>query len=326
MTPFPFHAWLLAALSAATLAAQQAPPEHTFRVGTWNLEFLGAEGNFRNNTPPRTDDDYAAIGKKVVQLGVCVLAVQEINDEASLRKVAAGAGASWDVLLGTSGSWDDGKTAQRIGFVFDKAQVELLHAEELLQLPRKFEEQPIFHRVPVTACFQHKASGCDFRLVTVHMKAGQKAQDQRKRVGEAQALAAWLDTLAADANEDPDVVLLGDFNSSYGTDPEKLFEKSERRRYLEPREKQPTIMHFADPIDQVVGSVGCKELRVDSLAIDGDFDGMKREAWRQTYSDHFPVVATFVASGDDDAKAKFARGPASQFLPRAAAPAAGAPK
>jgi hypothetical protein len=83
-----------------------------------------------------------------------VLAVQEINGEAPLRKVAAAAGPSWHVLLGTSGGWDDGKTAQRIGFVYDSAVVDLLQAEELLQLPREFEGVPIFHRVPVTACFR----------------------------------------------------------------------------------------------------------------------------------------------------------------------------
>lgn len=310
---------LLGSLLATALAAQDAlsaQGSQTFRIGTWNLEFLGAGGNFRNDMPPRSDADLAAIGRKVVELGVCVLAVQEINDEASLRKVAAGAGPGWNVLLGTSGSWDDGKTAQRIGFLWDRGQVDLLFAEELLQLPREYEGQPIFHRVPVTAAFKHKASGCDFRAVTVHLKAGQKAQDAQKRRGEATALAGWLDGLATTPNEDPDVVLLGDFNSSYGTDVEQLLEQSHRRRYLEPRAPTPTIMHFAEPIDQVVVGQQFRELRPDSLAVDGDCDGMTKDAWRKTYSDHFPVTVTIAAQGDDDPEATFQRGGPEQALPR----------
>ncbi len=115
---------LLSTLLATALAAQDnltAQGSRSFRIGTWNLEFLGADGNFRNDTPPRNDDDYAAIGKKVADFGVCILAVQEINDEATLKKVAAGAGASWDALLVTTGPWDEGKIVQRIGFLYDRA-------------------------------------------------------------------------------------------------------------------------------------------------------------------------------------------------------------
>jgi endonuclease/exonuclease/phosphatase family metal-dependent hydrolase len=300
-----------ALLAAATLAAQQ-PVD--FKVGTWNLEFLGADGNFRNNLPKRDDADYAALGKKVRELGVAVLAVQEVNDEATLRKVAAGAGASWDCVLGTSGEWDDKKTAQRVGFLWDKAAVQLLHCEELLQLPREFEGKPIFHRVPVTAAFRHVATKADFRLVTVHLKAGRKPDDEQKRRGESTLLAKWLDDLQATAGEDQDVILLGDFNCTYGTQPEQAFEASGVRRWLEHKAPAPTIMHFPEPIDQVVVAEGCAEVVRDSLAVDGDFDGMDKDAWRKVHSDHFPVTVTLRALGDDD-EATFAVGPVGQALP-----------
>ena len=170
--------------------------------------------------------------------------------------------------------------------------------------------------MPVTACFKHKASGCDFRLVTVHLKAGQKAEDGTKRLGESKALAAWLDELRARPGEDTDVVVLGDFNSTYRTEPEVELERSARMRYLE-HAAAPTIMHFPEPIDQIVGSLGFAELQRDSMAIDGDCDGMPREQWRKVYSDHFPVTATIVANGDDDPAATFQRGAKEQLLPAA---------
>lgn len=306
-----FLALALGALAAATLPAQQ-PVD--FKVGTWNLEFLGADGNFRNNLPNRDDRDLALLGKKVRELGVVALAVQEVNDEATLRKVAAAAGPAWDCLLGTSGEWDDKKTAQRIGFLWDTAEVELVHCEELLQLPREFEGKPIFHRVPVTGVFRHVGTRADFRLVTVHLKAGRKPDDEQKRRGESTLLAQWLDGLAQTQGEDQDVVLLGDFNCTYGTQPQQALEASNLRRWLAHAAPTPTIMHFPEPIDQVVAADACAEVQRGSLAVDGDFDGMGKDAWRKVYSDHFPVTVTLRATGDDDT-ATFALGPIDQALP-----------
>ena len=317
----PFRLFLALALGALAAAQPSAQQPVDFKVGTWNLEFLGADGNFRNNLPNRDDKDLAAIGAKVRELGVCALAVQEVNDEATLRKVAAGAGPSWDCLLGTSGEWDDKKTAQRIGFLWDTAEVELLHGEELLQLPREFEGKPIFHRVPVTGVFRHVGTRADFRLVTVHFKAGRKPDDEQKRRGESTLLAQWLDSLAKSEGEDQDIVLLGDFNCTYGTQPEQALEASGWRRWLEHGKPTPTIMHFAEPIDQVVVANACSEVQRDSLAVDGDFDGMDKDAWRKIYSDNFPVTVTLRATGDDDA-ATFARGPVDQTLPASRRPGA----
>lgn len=313
---------LLRILPALLLAfaSTAAPQQPTLRIGTWNLEFLGAVGNFRNNLPPRDDADYAAIGKKVRDLGVAVLAVQEICGEEPLQKVAAGAGPNWRTLLGTSGGWDDGKTSQQIGFLYDSGAVELVAAEELLGLPRDVEGTPIFHRVPVSAVFRCKTTGCDFRAVTVHLKAGQKDLDKIKRRLEASHLHSWLGNVLAKTGEDQDVVVLGDFNSSYGTEPETVLEKGGTFQYLETSPQVPTIMHFPEPIDQVVVGAGFAEVVRSSLRVHGDYGGLDKDAWRKIYSDHFPVTVELTASGDDDPAATFAS-TAEQLLPVSKRPA-----
>ena len=106
--------------SALTAQATQAQP---LKIGTWNLEFLGAPGDFRNKLPLRDDADFQKIGEKIRALGVSVLAVQEICGEAPLQKVATGAGPSWRVLLGTTGAWDNSPVAQNIGFQIGRAHV-----------------------------------------------------------------------------------------------------------------------------------------------------------------------------------------------------------
>jgi endonuclease/exonuclease/phosphatase family metal-dependent hydrolase len=296
----------------------------TLKIGTWNLEFLGADGDFRNKLPLRDDADYQKIGEKIRSLGVAVLAVQEISGEAPLRKVAAGAGPSWQVVLGTSGAWDDGKTAQSIGFLYDQKQVELLQAEELLQLPRELEGVPIFHRVPVTACFRARATGFDFRMVTVHLKAGQKKPDEQKRRLEATTLHDWIVALQKTQGEDQDIVVLGDFNSTYGTEPEMALEKGGSLQYVHPAAPMPTIMHFPEPIDQVAVAPGFDELQSNSFAVHSDFGGLDKDAWRKTYSDHFPVTVTIAADRDTDPAAKFRAVDPAYTLPASTRPATAA--
>lgn len=316
----PRSCLFLPLLLGACLSAQGNLP--TLTIGTWNLEFLGAEGDFRNKLPRRDEADYQRIGEKVRALGVAVLAVQEICGEAPLQKVAAAAGPSWRFVLGTTGGWDDGVTSQQIGFLYDARVVELLQAEELLALPRELEGVPIFHRVPVSACFRVRATGCDFRAVTVHLKAGQKAQDEQKRRLEAQQLHGWIGSLHQDAAEDQDLVLLGDFNSTYGTDPQRILEGGGSLQYLVPPTPSPTILHFPEPIDQVAAGPGFDELRRDSMTVHGDLGGLDRDQWRKTYSDHFPVTVTIAAAGDDDPAARFRPADPAHALPRPARDAA----
>jgi endonuclease/exonuclease/phosphatase family metal-dependent hydrolase len=296
---------LLPLLFVATALAQEAV---SFTVGTWNIEFLGAEAHLRRDTAPRSDDDLAAIGKRIVELGVCVLAVQEICGAEVLERVAAAAGPSWAAMLGTTGSWDDGKTQQGIGFLWNRDAVELLSAEELLELPSEREGLPIFHRKPMTACFRHQESGCDFRLVTVHLKAGQKSADEHKRRLEATLLREWLDWLAARDGEDRDVLVLGDCNSGFGAQPEQIFESGGVFAYLEPPQPAASILHFDAQVDQVIAAADFAELRRDSLRVHGVDGDAARRAFRKTYSDHFPVTVTVAAAGDDDPDATFATG------------------
>jgi endonuclease/exonuclease/phosphatase family metal-dependent hydrolase len=312
---------LFAALSLPCQSPTTAPAATpTIRIGTWNLEFLGVEGNFRGAVPPRDDADFDKIGQKVRDLGVQVLAVQEIGGETPIAKVTAAAGPNWRFVLGTTGGWTNGVTSQQVGFLWDNDAVELLFAEELLSLPRELEGVPMFHRVPVTAAFRSKATGFDFRAVTVHLKAGQKDKDEQKRRLEATELGAWLAKLQQTQGEDGDVLVLGDFNSTYGADPERILEQ-QGLRFLETAQRSPTIQHFADPIDQIVIAPGLTEVLEATFAVHADLGGLDKEAWRKTYSDHYPVTVDLDAVTDADPDATFTRGPAEQRLPRGTTPA-----
>ena len=285
------------------------------RVGSWNIEFLGADPKYRRDTPPRGEEAVQAIGKKITELGFSVLGVQEICGEDVLKEVARGAGRSWRAVLGTTGQWSDGKTQQGVGFLYDSDVVTLMHAEELLDFPSELDGVSVFHRKPVTACFRHVQTGSDFRLVVVHLKAGRKARDLKKRKAEATHLRAWIAGLLADPREDRDIVILGDFNSTYGTDPEVMLETGGLMTYLEQPEPGPTIMHFDDPIDQFCVSTEFREVQRNSMVSHHVVGDPQRLLCRRTNSDHFPVSMRMTPLADDDPSATFASGPASQVLP-----------
>jgi len=301
---------LLACLFAA-LPAQEAVP---LRIGTWNLEFLGADPKYRRDTPPRTDDDYRRLGNFIRMLEVSVLGVQEICGQEALDKVAKAVGPTWRGVLGTTGQWSDGKTQQGVGFLYNSTQLQLVHCEELLDFPSERDGVNVFHRKPVTACLRHFGSGADFRIVVVHLKAGRKDRDKQKRRAEAKTLREWVGRLQQDPNEDQDIVILGDFNCTYGDEPERILEEGGAMQYLEQQKPSPTIMWFDEPIDQFAVARGFAEVQRDSL-IALTVDEPKRPGFRKSFSDHFPCMATLQLQGDDDPKATFMQGPQSQVLP-----------
>jgi hypothetical protein len=245
------------------------------------------------------------------------LFVQEIGSLAALEQLAQTTGQSWRAVLGTTGRWDDGKTGQSVGFLYDEARLELLWAEELLDLPRERDGLPIFHRVPVTACLRDRGTGMDFRAVVVHLKASQGENDKKKRKFEAEALRDWLLELRGQPNEDPDVVVLGDFNCTYGAEPQAVLEEAGVVRYLTQVRKEPTIMHFDDPIDQIAPSPQFAEVLPRSFDAHGEAAAADKVAWRTTYSDHYPVTVALHAHEDDDPRSQFWRGPSAHRLPEA---------
>lgn len=308
-------------LFAAALCAQEAKE---LRIGTWNLEWFGGPPAMRSvrdvgkerELPPRDAQDLQKMGAFVRELGVSALAVQEIGSGELLNTLAKQIGPSWNAVLGTTGGVPDG--SQSIGFLYDGKRVELLWAEELLEFPRKKGDLSIFNRVPVTACFRDSQSGVDFRAICVHLKAGGKAEDEKKRALEAQGLRDWLMTLQASKDEDQDIVVLGDFNSTYGTEVQKTLEESGVARYLPQLRPEPTIMHFPEPIDQIAPSPRFLEIAPASFDAHSEPAQSDRESWRKTYSDHFPVTVTLVSNGDDDPSSSFARGKKEHQLPTSA--------
>jgi hypothetical protein len=194
------------ARESAQVAATTRPELKPLRLGAWNFEHFGSR-----NDPPRTDEDVQAIADHIRDLDVQVLAVSEINGEKPLGELVKRIGPEWKFVLGTTGRLgQEGRVAP--GVLWDDSRVEMVGAGEFSELSSQSSAGLIFHRAPVAGAFRDRAGGPDFRVLSVHFKAGRTPEDFDRRGAEAKALRNYLEKLVSDENQDDDIVVLGDFN------------------------------------------------------------------------------------------------------------------
>jgi len=279
--------------TAATVSVTR-PGLAPLRIGAWNLEFFG-----NREDPPRTEDDVQAVADYIKGLEVQALAVSEINGEKPLKDLCGRLGPGWKYVVGTSGQLGEkGQIAP--GFLWNDARLEMTGAGELQDL----RQGQLFHRVPIMAGFKCRAGGPDFRMVAVHLKAGREADDFARREGESKALRGFLAKLVADSAEDNDIVVVGDFNHCHTAGEADILADDAFAAFLTKANAGRSIMHFDRQIDHIVPLGTFEEIETRSFKIHNK-EGMRdSDAWRKTYSDHFPVTAELAAVPDDDPQAK----------------------
>ncbi|MEE2885934.1 MAG: endonuclease/exonuclease/phosphatase family protein [Planctomycetota bacterium] len=312
--------------TGATSAGTSKQPNAAakIRIGTWNIEHLGSRSKFQNRAgapPDRTPAEVAQVASFIEQMAVDVLAVQEIANPAALQRLLKHLAGSYRFALGTTGVYDD--TRISVGFLWNSTRVKLLHCGEMTEFPRKVGDLSVFHRKPVNATFRtvhaDGSPGFDFRAITVHLKASQGSKNERKRSTETKILADYLRELASDSEEDQDVVVLGDFNHTYGAPACEVFTAEDLVQYAYPggdRKLVPTIVWFDEPIDHIALTKGIRDevvagsLRVHNQLVDWSLQGAaltaSKAAWRTVYSDHFPVTLDLQSGRDLDPNAQFA--------------------
>jgi hypothetical protein len=181
----------------------------------------------------------------------------------------------------------------------------MLGAGELSELSERGSSGLIFHRAPVVAAFRDRAGGPDFRVVSVHFKAGRTPEDFDRRTAEGKSLRDYLEKLVSDENEDDDIVVLGDFNHDPSAGEADAWTHGGFARFLSGRGR--SIIHFDRQIDQAVPLGTFEEIKESSFVIQNLHGLRNAKQWRNTYSDHFPVTVELESLPDDDPAAVFGR-------------------
>ncbi|MDC0717705.1 endonuclease/exonuclease/phosphatase family protein [Nannocystis bainbridge] len=202
------------------------------RVATWNLRNFPDEGQ-----------DLERLAARLSALAADVIAVQEIHDADRLRQAMPG----WELALSNAG----GRNDQRLGFLYDPSVFELIGA------PREHEGLtmggPV--RPGLSGYLRGRGGGPDFHVLVVHLKASDEGYALRRSQWEV--LAGIVEEIAQD---DDDVIVLGDFNATGPT----------RGR---PEEELQAL-------DARLGAAGLQRV-VNGSGCSAYWDGGRRDVWHE---------------------------------------------
>jgi hypothetical protein len=318
---------LLAAMSMTLAAAGQTP---TIRVGVWNIEALSAtakrgfpEKQGSAAIPPRSSEDLKAIAEYIKdEVKADALMVTEIEADgegstdsrpqsAQLDEICEHLGANWRYFLGRTG----GK--MRLGFLFNEDRVRLKKLVNLEADEFRVSGKDVFDRDPFIVWFDVLEEGetrNDVMLICLHLKSQQKPFRHNRMAAIAKLLGDITDknvrqelTLPS-LTEEKEVFILGDCNDASHQESGFKF-----------------MFDYLDGVGfrhQTPGSGAYPRTRFNGSQIDHLFawkDAIpaivpnsfqvhvvpdtdeENDAYRATYSDHFPVTIDVHVTSDADA-------------------------
>ena len=193
---------LIAAFSITSCGSSQGTSETTVTLGTFNIEWLGDGVNDRLE---RSDADYLAIADIIIKSKADVMGLQEIENEAALKKILRYMEDYRGVVL------DEGRQ-QKLAVIYHKdVTVTPIGSYAPLQLDNPGRLRPGF-------AVQCRKGGFDWVQMIVHLKSTSRYDStstlrtlsQTYRRKQVAALQGWADSVLASG--EPDIVITGDMN------------------------------------------------------------------------------------------------------------------
>jgi endonuclease/exonuclease/phosphatase family metal-dependent hydrolase len=299
-----------------------------FRLGVWNIEKLSTRAKrgfpeLRGDEQhdPRTDNDLQRIADYVADdvaadgLIVTEIDADDLEGSTELRprsihlsKVVANLGPKWEYFLGRTGN------ELRIGFMFNKDRIKLKKMVNLDAPGFKVEDEDVYDRDPFIVWISLLEDGeelNDLFLIGLHLKSQQTFIHNHmaavaKLLGDMRSKAVRTDLgLPAPSDED-DIIIVGDCNDAAHKRAgfKYMFDYLEGAGFphLGPEDDTyPDTRVNGSQIDHIFVS---KKL-LSNGANENSFKvhlvpPVERDAYRKTFSDHFPVTVDITAHDDDD--------------------------
>lgn len=201
---------LLAALALAFAAAGAAAGKGAdIVVGSFNIQWLGdgVNDHMLRGKPKRGAADFERLRGVVAGLGADIIVLQEVENEAALRRILPGGG--WQVFI--SGRKTNPEWAQRVAIIARPGlQVRRLPDVKSLGLPNEHGEPRLRYGVDV----EISHGGRKFRLLGIHLKTGCFTAKPEKWACEQlwkqlPPLKEWIEARAAESTP---FVIAGDWN------------------------------------------------------------------------------------------------------------------
>ena len=261
-----------------------------FRIGTWNIAWLGDGYNDQN---PRIADDIKRLQKYVGKLSADVIALQEIENEVAFYSIFDK--SEWEVFLSSRDS------KQRTGFAIRKDFLDSVSIQQQADYEALQTSQNLRYGADIKITYPDNTT---IRLLSIHLKAGcfdktDLSEDSKQgwknnacqKLGrQIQPLKNWI---AARFAEDVPFIIAGDWNRrmninrdvfwtelTYGLDG-KLHRAGgvNRRAFCNPK--------YPNPIDHIVIGEGLEEITDSFIEIPLSTSDFLEH--RKQISDHCPI-------------------------------------
>lgn len=294
--------------------ANACPKSNCVRIGTWNIEWLGSD---KRSQPVDANTINAMADLIANQLSIDIITLQEINTE--LDGKVRGDHYSlkpWQDLqqalkrYGYQSHSGGTGNAQHIVLAW-RAPVQELQPAGDLPIPDHYELHEYcrssYLRKPLAG--QFRANQFDFWLVGVHLKANGPDSKCTADIRKAQS-KALAQTLGPLLKKDPDIILIGDFNTSsrnkslqalLDANFKTLNDKKQRspasasRSYHSETSQKASDGSLIDHI--MITDATHAEWQIKSTTI---YKPKDAKVFANTFSDHVPVWADFYTHQDDD--------------------------
>lgn len=267
--------------------------DETLNIATWNIREFG-----------RKERSEAAIHYIAEILGQFdLIGIVELRDNLTdLGRVLKILGPYWRALYSDMMP-DAGGNHERVAYVYDRRAVVMNGLAAEADAPRdkhglEYLAQASFWRAPYLASF--KAGNFDFVALTTHVRWGNSAAG---RVGELGRLADWIEGKRRDRfNEDPDLLVMGDFNIPSRDDPTfkaitrhglKIPDSLLQLEFgsnLEKNKRYDQIFHYPNYPNNFTNAGGIVDFFIDAEHIKELFPaGMTKRQFTYQLSDHLPL-------------------------------------
>lgn len=278
------------------IKAAKVPPsklDETLTIATWNIREFGKK--------QRSEAAVHYIAEILGQFDL--VGVVELRDNlADLSRVLKILGPYWRAVYSDMIP-DAGGNRERVAYVYDKRAATFNGLAAEADAPRQkkgleFLPQTSFWRSPYMASF--KSGNFDFIVLTTHIRWGASIQG---RQGELGMLADWVEGKRLEKySEDPDLIVMGDFNIPSLTDPlfkaitkhglqiPKALVGVQQGSNLEKDKRYDQILHYPNFPENFSKAGGILDFFIDEGHIKELFPGgMTKQQFTFQLSDHLPL-------------------------------------
>jgi endonuclease/exonuclease/phosphatase family metal-dependent hydrolase len=297
---------VLIATTSFSFSSASSVPQPTFaRIAGWNQQ--GVE--FDNQGVPHPVHKPAELRAAIAAIDPDVIALSEVNSRASMDEIVAtpfANGASYKISMD-----DDQPTPQKIAVLFkDSPDISVSNRRAV---PGSDDNQA--DRLRKAWAFNVKIGNFDFLLIAVHLKSGRGNQERATRNRQTRAIASFIRNETSTTSE-KDVLVVGDYNMILAQDAQNFSNLSpgpannEFLRFISSNLAPPShIGGCANgrPTGNLLDGFAISRIQtrewtgfIRILQLQRLLPNMGCTRYKNTVSDHLPLVARFRVSPPDD--------------------------